>query len=154
MRNFWPILLLINATICLGQIESIVASSGTSATTQDLRLDWVLGDILIDHYTTQNIDLEAGFLHLFNEDLNTAVSELNISAEVSLFPNPSSDILNIEIGNTDKYQLDVLFMDGRKMLSITIRSNENIEVVHWPEGSYLIIIRNEFEYGVYSFVKS
>lgn len=82
--------------------------------------------------------------------LNTAVNQLDLDNKISIYPNPTNEILNISIAkDVDLTNATVSLVDvsGRQVLNQRIQSTETaIHINHLPNGIYLLNIRlnNEF----------
>ena len=92
-----------------------------------------------------------------NSKFNTQHSALNT---VSIFPNPSSDILKISTPETDSdYSGNIILFDvtGKVVLNKSVnfdvtRSNTEISVVDFPSGMYFLQINNGIPNNTYKVV--
>jgi hypothetical protein len=65
---------------------------------------------------------------------------------VKIYPNPTSGILNMDWGNTNvNKKLDVYSIVGQGLLhdEIINQSHHAIDLSYLPEGSYIVVLRNE-----------
>lgn len=75
--------------------------------------------------------------------------------EMSVFPNPASDYLNISLktGSTGNFDVNIVTLDGRVIKSQKIgltegANNQTISVHGIPSGCYMIKIQNDKEYFI------
>ncbi len=88
-----------------------------------------------------------------------ALTTLNLNkfktSAFSIFPNPSSSILNLELTNiTNNSKLEVFDVLGKKVYTqkLNIISNP-INVIGWNSGIYLVKVSNEFSVQTKRFIK-
>ena len=79
--------------------------------------------------------------------LSTGISELNASADLSIYPVPASDIINIKINSAEESQSDVhlLDMSGRVILSqnVNTQAGENnfpVNISSIQTGNYIVSV--------------
>ena len=94
---------------------------------------------LIDFVTIE----EAGF-GLVSECSNVlGVNNTNVRPTLSIFPNPTNDILNIE-SDTIIFRLDITTPDGKRIYSSEIQNNTTtISLDNFTAGVYLVTIYSE-----------
>jgi len=75
--------------------NSVIGSTGTSATAGSVMIDYTIGEIVIETFTAGGQTLTQGFhqstLHM------VAIENAGYFPEISIYPNPSSDLVNIDI---------------------------------------------------------
>ncbi|MCD1118317.1 GEVED domain-containing protein [Chryseobacterium turcicum] len=81
---------------------------------------------------------------------NLAVSEVNKNREISIYPNPSSDILNIS-GISIDIEFEIYNAAGQK-LSEGKTKNKTVNVAHLVKGVYFIVLK-EKENSRFKFIK-
>ena len=83
----------------------------------------------------------------------------DLSIALKLFPNPTSDVLNIEINDVQsgKYLMAVHNMSGQLMFSQSVQASglykNDLEVASFPSGQYLVTLEGEMSRYSGSFVK-
>ena len=136
-----------------GQLNDlrVVASSGNSFETENLSLDWTLGEVVVDTYESQPFGLSQGF----HQPVYQIVSVKSIPAEMGLitvFPNPVSDQLNVKM-NFDQIEKGEIELVDSKGMSVWKKEFEGNEVIEQysaealPPGSYRIVV--SVAYGVF-----
>jgi hypothetical protein len=61
---------------------------------------------------------------------------------VSVYPNPSTGIVNIDFENNDSYTIEVTNIIGEVVLLKDINSNSTIDLTHFDKGTYLVKVSN------------
>jgi hypothetical protein len=92
----------------------------------------------------------------YTEDINAGIENSDQSNSFSIFPNPSTDVLNIKLNTTDAYEMSVLDLTGKQMLSEIIRSQTEVyrlDVLELPKGVYLIHLKSDRKLLTKQFVK-
>ncbi|MBX7242671.1 MAG: T9SS type A sorting domain-containing protein [Bacteroidia bacterium] len=66
-----------------------------------------------------------------------------------VYPNPARSSITITLHTTDNAQFYLQDIQGKEVLQASVRGNQQISVVHLPEGLYFykIAINNKYEYG-------
>jgi photosystem II stability/assembly factor-like uncharacterized protein len=83
-----------------------------------------------------------GRIFTFNPSVSTVVSQENFP--VSIYPNPTNNITNIEFESFGTYELKVLDISGKLVHSEELTAqNHQINTESWPTGIYQISITNE-----------
>jgi len=93
---FIPVLSLMASTVLCQTIQnSVIGSTGGSSSAGTVKMDYTLGEIVIETFTAGGQTLTQGFhqtaLHL------VAIENADYFPEISIYPNPSSDLVNIDI---------------------------------------------------------
>lgn len=90
-------LLLFLSIYTFGQTiqNSVVGSTGASASAGTIKMDYTLGEVVIETFSAGGQTLTQGFhqtaLHL------VAIENTDYFPEISIYPNPTSDLVNIDI---------------------------------------------------------
>ena len=157
MRLFF--VLIYAFTISTGHGQSIqpgiLSTTGNQVSQASLTLQWTMGEVAIQSFEVSALSTNEGFHQLFNEEVNTPVSELKLSQEILLFPNPTSDQLNIQTETQEELHFKLFNSKGQLKKSGMLNRSGQLEVEHLPEGHYhLLLTNNKKEQGLYTFVKS
>jgi hypothetical protein len=122
--------------------QEVVASSGSSGTITGYKVDWTLGEPVIETFTGSANILTQG-MHQTNL-LVTGLQELTIPGlEVRVYPNPVSNTLMIEVIQTgdDLFRYELFDFTGRKLVLKKMNSNiEEIDMSSYVSGIYLLHI--------------
>lgn len=119
----------------------VVATSGDYYNGSSANLSWTLGEVAIDTYVGSSNQLTQGF-----QQPEIRFSELENFAQdlvVSLYPNPATSLVNLQIANnSETLQLQMYDASGKLILSGIYVSNENhpIYLTGLADGFYLLKI--------------
>ena len=79
------------------------------------------------------------------EELSTSTQEQIANAGVTIFPNPASDQINVQLSeDIGNYRLEIMSIDGRTMVQRTSRDlRTSLDVSTLPAGIYVLAIDTE-----------
>ena len=77
-----------------------------------------------------------------NMGANVGVNE-NVSNEVSIYPNPTSDVLNISTNSNNLSELTVKDITGKIVLTEEFNTKITINTESYSKGIYLIDVKND-----------
>ncbi len=86
--------------------------------------------------------------HIFAENPDTDVTDINTTELFEIYPNPTSDF--IQISNANNKDLNCYIYDTNGTLVLYKRlqtNNESINLKQLPSGVYLVTVENEHEYS-------
>jgi hypothetical protein len=90
--------------------------------------DWTLYDITTLHYS----------------ELGTTSIKENSSADVTVYPNPAQDFINIEFDNQDPdSQLELFDITGRKVLTTNLKGNQKVDISLLENGLYIYRVNQD-----------
>lgn len=85
---------------------------------------------------------------------NIGVAEEVIKTKISMFPNPTMDVLNVQFSNDEKVFFQVLSLDGKVVKSgMFVSSNNEIAVNELNSGIYILKLTGDAVKGSYKFIK-
>jgi hypothetical protein len=76
-----------------------------------------------------------------NMGANVGINE-NVANKVSIYPNPTSDVLNISTNSNDLSELTVKDISGKIVLSQKFNTKITINIENYSKGIYLIDVKN------------
>jgi hypothetical protein len=113
---------------------------------------FVLNDQLLVGYGGEKKDKNYGEVFCYKIDglIDNSVpfnrsESLTSSNNINIFPNPASDIINIECIDNSKNQVTLYDSAGKPLLTKTFRHNYSIDVTNRSEGIYLISVVSKTE---------
>ncbi|MFA6923904.1 MAG: T9SS type A sorting domain-containing protein [Bacteroidales bacterium] len=121
----------------------VIASSGEYFIGTNATLSWTLGEPVTETFTGTNNILTQGFQQKY--DIATIQEENKNTYQISVFPNPTKDVLNviINLGLDNKYTTQLFDMQGKLLVSNSFTGNsESINMNPFTSGNYLLRINN------------
>jgi hypothetical protein len=128
----------------LGMAQSIspevIASAGEHFDNGTTQLSWTLGEVVIDTYDNGTNILTQGFHQ--TQLTVTSVEESLSDVRMNMYPNPTSEFLNIELGNNEKdINLQLFDMSGKLIHKDVINAYDTKYVLPMQSvatGNYLV----------------
>lgn len=66
--------------------------------------------------------------------------QTNISSIISIYPNPATELLFIEGDHIFNYQLKIIDVTGKEVISEILQQKTILDVSQWPKGMYFVTI--------------
>ena len=88
------------------------------------------------YYRLKQVDKDGVFKYS-----DIAVADIKNGLSLSVYPNPTSDILNVEIGDEDTNELQVLNTNGQVVLSYKVvagESSKSLNIASLKPGTYIL----------------
>ncbi|MBU2946536.1 T9SS type A sorting domain-containing protein [Zobellia uliginosa] len=108
------------------------------------------------YLTIQSGDMEQGtysnppVVAVYNTNGSVSENEILEHVEVTMYPNPTSDILNIE-GMVSESVIQITDMNGKQVKSITTsKSSYPFDMSSLSEGMYVVSVRNVAKFTVHT----
>ena len=149
------LILLCLPMIGFGQVTtpSVVSSSGDSYSNGNIIMDYTLGEIAIETYTNGSTILTQGF---HQEILKITIQVEDISIKTKIYPNPTTDLLIIELEKN--VIADILVYDINGKIVIKDKFNDEkqkqLDFSFLTQGNYLLHINIADKQSVYQINKS
>jgi hypothetical protein len=125
----------------------VTASAGDHFTGTNAQLSWTIGETMIETYVNGSNQLTQGF-HQTNL-MVTAVEDLTDNFQVKFFPNPATDILNIEWSEiSDPLTLSLHDATGQQLIMKKVLDQTmsiTFDLTTHAAGSYLLQLSNADE---------
>ena len=124
----------------------VVASAGEHFENGNVQLSWTLGEIAVSTYDNGGNILTEGFHQ--PELLITSIEEVSeLDMMVNIFPNPTSDFINIEFtGNNTDMLVELFDMNGKEVSRVDVDAYQmetGINVSNMAAGGYLLRLTEE-----------
>lgn len=124
----------------------VVASAGEHFENGNVQLSWTLGEIAVSTYDNGGNILTEGFHQ--PELLITSIEEVSeLDMMVNIFPNPTSDFINIEFtGNKTDMLVELFDMNGKEVSRVDVDAYQmetGINVSNMAAGGYLLRLTEE-----------
>ena len=129
------------------QIErQVIATAGGYDSTANLSVSWTIGEPFTQTLTGDSITITQGFQQP-SIIISEISKELLQSIQVSAYPNPTSDKLNIIIdGAAERYIITLCDINGKKLNVIQTESTLNpisLDMTPYADGSYILTITQQ-----------
>ena len=133
------LLLVINLAI---NAQEVISVQGASYSNSNGSIDFTIGEVVTATLTNTNMILTQGF-HQTNLTV-LAVDNFDINFQARVFPNPTQDILQLDIQNYSGLNYKLYDIQGRQLSIAKIdKKNTVINTAQYAKGMYLLVILNE-----------
>ena len=120
---------------------------GTSTEIESVLIEWPSGTVDL----IENVDINTQHVFIEGENvLGTSDFALN---GISLYPNPTSAIINFSLKNMEGTPVRIIDVNGRTVLKTSISSDNNINIETLTNGVYFVQLQIENKDLSYKFVK-
>ncbi|MEP5612559.1 MAG: T9SS type A sorting domain-containing protein [Cyclobacteriaceae bacterium] len=87
--------------------QEVISSQGGSYVSETARVDFTIGEVLVESYSTNLVRYTQGFHQSYVVQLPLGSDEIQPKVSVLIYPNPASDFLKIDIenGRGSRYKL-------------------------------------------------
>ena len=134
---------LLGSTIFGQTIQnSVISSTGSTASSGNVKMDFTLGETVIETFSAGGNTLTQGF-HQTNLTL-VAIENVELFSEVNVYPNPANAVFNIDIPSGFD-MLDIYLYDVLGKLLITQKEVSGLitfDVAHLSTGTYYLQMIN------------
>lgn len=139
--------------------RAVVATAGQHNKTSSVQLSSTIGEAAVNFLKVNGISLCQGFQQITIQVSTDVSSEELVRMDVKIFPNPTMNYLNVDIGYNTGEQLSLYICDitGKTLQTIeNIGNNEKIDVTTFATGTYVLTLRKGSgeTIGQYSVIKS
>jgi len=163
MKRNLLILFIMLLTLSVGaqQIkQEVIASAGgfNVASDNSISISWTLGETIIPTFTSQDGSLI--LTHGFQQKLliTTVAENILNPVQVTVFPNPASEVINIEFDTPVDGEISLFLLDTQGKLVKTEKieaatTNKQINMQDLPSGIYYLRLTKGKLVNVYKVVK-
>ncbi len=140
------VIILITVKISFSGIsQEIITSSGDHYSNEDIKLSWTIGEGVTEACKKNEIILNQGFQQNFDIILLTSKSDNYKDVIINIYPNPVSEIINIDLSEANDCELRVDMFDtqGKRLFAIKkIKKQQSvqIELSELPAGEYILMV--------------
>lgn len=141
MKRTTFVLFLLLSTLAVSAQE-VVATQGDSYSNASGNIDFTIGEVIINTETDGNNDLTQGF-HQTNWNF-LGVEDHSPSYEATIFPNPTSEVLNIKTSTFENVTYTLYDAQGKLVLQDILSAEQTpIQVGQLAPGSYSLSLNNQ-----------
>lgn len=122
--------------------QEVVATQGDSYSNASANIDFTIGEVVINTETDGTNDLTQGF-HQTNWNF-VGMEDHSPSYEATIFPNPTSEVLNIKTSTFENVTYTVYNAQGKLVMQNILSAEQTpIQVSQLAPGSYSITLNKE-----------
>ena len=111
-------------------------------------MSYTVGQVAYTNSSGSNGSVSAGVQQSYTITATTGVDENNFNLDVSVYPNPTTDLLVLSINELkEEYRYQVLDMAGKRLTNGQLRNNQTqLDFSSYAAGSYYVkIITNQIK---------
>lgn len=121
--------------------QEVVSTQGDSYSNASANIDFTLGEIVINTRTSGTIELTQGF-HQTNWNF-VGIQDHSPSFNATIFPNPTSEVLNIRTSAYKNVSFIVFDTKGNLVLQDKLTAEQTtIQVSKLATGSYSVVLKD------------
>jgi len=122
--------------------QEVISSQGNSYSNATHTIDYTIGEPVTATVSNGTNDLTQGF-HQTNVTI-TRIEDLDVNISVNLFPNPTSEFVNLTVEKFDGVTLRLFDVAGKQLKQVPLNSTQtSISVLEYAEGTYLLTLENK-----------
>lgn len=119
--------------------QEVVSTQGESYSNASANIDFTIGEVIINTATDGTNDITQGF-HQTNWNF-LGVDDFAPEFEVTIFPNPTSDVLNIKTCTFENVTYTLYDAQGKLVLQDKLSAEQtSIQVSHLAPGAYSLVL--------------
>ena len=132
-------LLLLGLTVPLiTNAQQVVTTSGGSMTNNTVQANWTIGETITETASTNKSALTSG-LNQPTLKIETSVENIKSKINVSVFPNPTSQFVNIKYEGQFPFKAKILTLKGT-ILSVSEIKDQNTQLDFSNKASGIYIV--------------
>ena len=152
---------LLIATLFLGafqaQAQESVATSGGNASGTNGNVSYTVGQVVYTTYTGTTGSVAQGVQQPFEIQTVLGTENFNINLQLAVYPNPTTNWLQLEVRNTDFANLSYQLFDlnGKMILNEKITAEtSSVQMEHLPAAIFLLkVVNNNKEVKTFKIIK-
>ncbi len=149
------LILLCLPFIGFGQVTSpsVVSSSGDSYNSSNVKMDYTLGEVVVETHTNGSTILTQGF---HQEILKITTEVVNIDIKTKIYPNPTTSILIVELEKNVNADIMVYDVNGKLVIKDKLNNEQQkqLDFSFLKQGNYLLHINIADKESVYQINKT
>jgi len=136
-------LLLLSVIATLGtSAQEVVSTQGNSYSNANGSIDFTIGEVMINTGTDGTTAITQGF-HQTNWNF-VGVEDYALHFEVTVFPNPTEDVLTIQTTTFERVTYSLYDAQGKLVLKDALSAEQTpIQVSQLAPGSYSLTLNND-----------
>jgi hypothetical protein len=140
--RYWLSIIIIGLVTCPleGQDVSpaLISSSGTQMKSNQVQLQWSLGEFIIGQTMDPNFQLSLGFHQNLSLGSSTSTAAVKTEVPYQVFPNPTTAIIHIKMQQFGRITYQLQDALGNLILRGSFVNNTIINTTSLPTGTYFL----------------
>lgn len=133
------------------QAQEVISTSGGSYKNSTTTIDFSVGELMISTLSTNQVVVTQGFHQSFKATITT-LEPSNFPIEVSVFPNPTSDYINISTEDfSDEIAYRLYNINGVLISQGTFSKNTKLSINSYTKGFYQLLLTNSNQQLIQTF---
>lgn len=121
--------------------KSVIGVAGGNFVSDSYSVSYNVGENVVGTMTSDSIQLGNGYFPSL--DLSAlSVQDISLNENISLFPNPTTNTLNVINEKSFKLEISISDLNGKNLLNYNSNSNLQIDVSGIDNARYIIAIKN------------
>ena len=122
--------------------QEVLSTQGDSYSNAISNIDFTIGEVIINTGSDGTVDLMQGF-HQTNWNF-VGMEDYSPGFEASVFPNPTSEVLNIRTSSFENVRYTLYNAQGKLLIQDILSAEQTpVQVGQLAPGSYSIILNNQ-----------
>ncbi len=119
--------------------QEVISSQGNSYSNATHTIDYTIGEPVTATVSNGTNDLTQGF-HQTNLTI-TSVEDLDANILVNLFPNPTSEFVNVTVDKYEDLTLRLFGADGKLIKEVVLKQSlTSVKMTEYADGVYLLTL--------------
>ncbi|MBN2890318.1 MAG: T9SS type A sorting domain-containing protein [Bacteroidales bacterium] len=149
IKIFFTLLLVLSFSLVEGQ--ELVGSAGGSFETATYSMDWSVGEVATSTYSAGSYTLSEGLHQNF---ITVEAIDQVVEFGISIFPNPTSDFININSSEIANFDVKIIDVDGRNIVNQNVTGNQTqIDFTNFANGIYILSITKNNQVQTFKIIK-
>jgi hypothetical protein len=140
------------------QAQQATTATGGDASGSGGTVAYSVGQIVYTTNAGTNGSVAQGIQQPFEIQIVLGVEQLEIKLDMMVYPNPTTDVLNLSVGNTETSGLSYQLFDlsGRLLANSKIKNKETtISMLSYPHANYFLnIIQGNKKIKTFKIIKN
>jgi len=151
MKNQLTIVFILLIIIGRASAQEVISSSGNSHENSSAQVAFTLGQLSIETYASSTVIVTQGFHQTF-EEIVTGLEPIATPIEVSVYPNPATDFLTIEVADfSDDISYRLYNLNGLAVNSGKFITRYDLSLTGYTDRVYLLLLTNNKKQLIQSF---
>lgn len=136
--------------------QESVNSSGKTETTNAGEISYSIGQVVDVYSTNSNGSVQSGVQQTYTVQ-NSARVEALTKFNINVFPNPTTDFINIQLDNVngDEFTVQIIDNSGKIVHENKFNTtNEQLSFAEFASGSYTLNLMNKNNKNTYTIIKN